>query len=583
MKKVITITLVFFSVFFFTCSDNKEQSADDNTKTKGGVVRGGILKVNEVDYFKSLLPIAINEINAYHIGAQIYEGLVKYNQFDLTLTPGLARSWDISADLTEYTFHLRSNAKFHDDSCFKDGKGRFANAYDVKYCFENLCSRNINNNQYDVTFKDRVEGANENFEQSNTGRIHTISGLTILDDSTLKIKLTSPDPNFLNILAMPGCFIYAKEAGLLYGNNLGKHCIGTGPFYLSEIKEGQSITLVKNPNYWAYDLHGNRLPYLDGIRWTFIPDKLSEVQEFRKGNLDAIYSIPVDLFHQTLGNIQNQDTKGINFDIYTSPALSTHFFGFDLQTNPFFSIKEIRQAFNLAIDREKLERITLKGEGSAAVYGIVPYTKVFEKAGYDYTGLRGYKYNPDSAKKLLIKAGYAKGMGLPDFTIEINNGGGERNLMVALAVQKMLKENLGVNVNMSIVTWNEHINNVQSGKSDFFRYAWVSDYPDPESFLTLFYGKHVPEHMDQRSYINVCRFKNNRYDSLFLAARSELDKAKRYKLLQSAEQILLDEAAFMPLFYDENLRLVQKSVKNFRENPMNYMDMTYVYFSSASR
>ena len=171
------------------------------------------------------------------------------------------------------------------------------------------------------------------------------------------------------------------------------------------------------------------------------------------------------------------------------------------------------------------------------------------------------------------------GMGLPPFNLEMNRGGGERNLMVALAVQKLLKENLGINVNLNIISWSEHMNNVYSGKNDFFRYAWACDYPDPESFLTLFYGPHVPERLEEKSYINVARFKNPNFDSLYLSARTELDKTKRYQMLQKAEQILLDEAAFMPLYYDENMRLVQKHVKNFRENPMGYMDMTYVYFS----
>jgi len=86
--------------------------------------------------------------------------------------------------------------------------------------------------------------------------------------------------------------------------------------------------------------------------------------------------------------------------------------------------------------------------------------------------------------------------------------------------------------------------------------------------------------MEEKSYINVGRFKNAKFDELFLASRIELDKNKRYKLLQKAEQILIDEAALMPLYYDENMRLVHKNVKNFRENPMGFMDMTYVYFSA---
>lgn len=580
MKKLCTLSALFFTVILSSCADKTKEQQTPSSQAKGGIKYGGILRVNEIDRFKGLMPMAISEQNAYHIASQVYEGLVKYNQFDLSLIPGLAKSWEISKDLKEYTFHLRTNARFHNDSCFKDGKGRNVRASDVLFSFEALCSKNINNSQFDITFKDRVEGANENYDLSGSGQVHSISGVKVLNDSTLSIKLLNPDPTFLNILAMPGCFVFPKEAGLKYGSRMRTKCVGTGPFYVEFIKEGEEVVLTRNEDYWGKDIHGNQLPYLYGIHWSFVPDKRSEVELFRDGKLDAIYNIPVDLFHQTLGNLQDKSGAHLNFDIFTSPALSTHFYGLNVQMNPFFSVKEIRRAMNLAIDRKKIAEVTLKGEGTAAEYGIVPYTKTFERAGYNYKALRGFSYDPDSARKLLEKSGYPMGLGLPAFNLEINSGGGERNLMVALAVQKMLKENLGINVNMSVVSWNEHINNVHRGKSDFFRYAWVSDYPDPESFLTLFYGPHVPELMEEKSYINVGRFKNKKFDELFQASRIELDKSKRYRLLQEAEQVLLDEAAFMPLYYDENMRLVHKEVKNFRENPMGFMDMTYVYFSN---
>jgi oligopeptide transport system substrate-binding protein len=127
------------------------------------------------------------------------------------------------------------------------------------------------------------------------------------------------------------------------------------------------------------------------------------------------------------------------------------------------------------------------------------------------------------------------------------------------------------------VNWPEHIENIQSGKSDFFRYAWVSDYPDPESFLTLFYGKHVPQDYREKSYVNFGRFKSKLFDSLFVQARSEPDKTKRYQLFSKAEQVILDEAACMPLFYDENFRLEQKYVRNLPENAMNYIDVSTTY------
>jgi peptide/nickel transport system substrate-binding protein len=280
-----------------------------------------------------------------------------------------------------------------------------------------------------------------------------------------------------------------------------------------------------------------------------------------------------------LGSTLSQADGKLGFELFSSPALTTEYYCFNVQRNPFFSIKEIRRAFNLAIDRQKIIELALKGEGRVADHGLVPYTDVFEKNGYDYKNLRAYPYSPDSAKKLLASVGYVDGKGLPDFNLEINDGGSERNLRVATEVQRMLKENIGIKVNINITNWAQHIENVQTGKSDFFRYSWVSDYPDPESFLTLFYGKHVPENFEDRSYINLGHFKNVRYDSLFMQARAELDKHQRYGLYAKAERILLDEAALMPLFYDENICLVKKGIKNLQANPLNYVDFSVVYYA----
>ncbi|MDI1354308.1 MAG: ABC transporter substrate-binding protein [bacterium] len=478
MKKAYSIMALIVLVVT-NCSSDKNREKDNPLVGNGGIAMGGVLRVNEVECFRTLQPIAINEMNSYHISTQVYEGLVRYNQADLSIIPAIARSWETSPDLTEYTFHIRSGVRYHDDACFKDNFGREVNASDVLYCFENLCSKNKNNTQFDVTFKDRVVGANEFYEESKSGKVRTFGGITVLDDSTIKIRLIQPDANFLNILAMPGCYIYPKEADQKYGSQMRAKCVGTGPFYIFHLKEGEDIMMKRNRNYWGVDKQGNKLPYLDGVKWSFIQDKKEEVMEFRRGKIDMIYNIPVEMFHEIFGDM-NKRKQELQFDIYSSPALSTQYYGFNLQTNPFFSIKEIRQAFNLAIDRQKISDYTLKGEGRPAEYGIIPFTEVFEKNGYDYKSLNGFKYNPDSAKKLLAAVGYPMGKGLPDFTLEINSGGGERNIMVALAIQKMLKENIGVNLNMSVVSWSEHVENVQAGKSDFYRYAWVSDYADPE-------------------------------------------------------------------------------------------------------
>lgn len=576
------LPLIAISLLLVSCG-NDNVKKDNTAEAKGGIYTGGIMRLNEVENIKSLMPIAINEQNSYHLAAQVYEGLVKYNQIDLSILPGVAYKWEVSEDQTEYTFHLRSNAMFHDDPCFTESKGRAATASDVKFCFDKLCSQDPSNNQFDVTFKDRVVGANDNFEASKKGSAPGVTGVTAVNDSTIKIKLSHSDASFLNILAMPGCYVYAKEAVKMYGNDMRIKAVGTGPFFVETVKEGETVIMKKHSNYWGVDQYGNKLPYLDGIKWNFIKDKKTEILEFKRGNIDMVYRIPVEMFHDIMGDLSTAKERKSEFEILSSAAFNTCFYGFNIQANPVFANKEVRQAFNYAIDRKKIADFTIQGEGTAAEFGMVPYTETFEKMGFDYKSLKGYTFDPIKAKELLKQAGYADGKGFPEIMLEINSGGGDRNILVAEVVQKMLKENLNINININTVPFAEHVDNAQSGKSDFFRYAWVADYPDPETFLTLFYGGHVPATMQEKSYINFFRYKSTKFDSLFNAARVEPDKTKRFALLTQAEQVALDDAPYMPIFYDENFRLEQKNVRNLPENPMNYMDLTDTYLIPSDK
>ena len=148
-----------------SCGGDDNDKDHGGSEAKGGVYLGGVARLNEVENIKSLFPISINDQPSFHLAAQVYEGLVKFNQVDLSLMPALAYKWEISADQTEYTFHLRP-IKFHDDACFPEGKGRAVTANDFKFCLDKLCTADPVNNLFDYTFKDRVLGANESYDAS---------------------------------------------------------------------------------------------------------------------------------------------------------------------------------------------------------------------------------------------------------------------------------------------------------------------------------------------------------------------------------------------------------------------------------
>ena len=583
-RSIIVPVLVPITIgmFLSSCGGDDNDKDHGSSEAKGGVYLGGVIRLNEVENIKSLFPISVNDQPSFHLAAQVYEGLVKFNQIDLSLMPAIAYKWEISEDQTEYTFHLRSGVKFHDDACFADGKGRDVTAKDFKFCLDKLCTTDPTNNLFDYTFKDRVVGANESFDASKSGKKIGCSGVKVINDSTLSIKLIHSDPSFMNILAMPCGYVYAQEALAKYGADMRTKTCGTGPFAVETVKEGEVIIMKKNPNYWGVDQHGNKLPYLDGVKYTFIREKKSEVLEFKRGNLDMIYRIPVEMFHELMGDLEHAKERKSEFNILSSTALNTNYYGFNCQS-PAFSKKEVRQAFNYAIDRQKIADFTIQGEGNPANYGIVPYSQAFEKAGYDYKVVGGYAYDPAKAKELMKQAGYPDGKGYPKLTLEINSGGGDRNILVAEVVQKMLKENLNVDIEINTVPFAEHIENVQTAKVDFFRYAWVADYPDPETFLALFYGKNVPATMQEKSYTNFSRYINPRFDSLYTAARFIMDGPSRFAMLSKAEKIMIEDAPIMPIFYDENFRLEHLNVRNLPENSMNFYDLTTTYLIPADK
>ena len=162
-----------------------------------------------------------------------------------------------------------------------------------------------------------------------------VSGVKVIDDYTLQINLNFPSPNLLNLLADPSCRVFAKEAFEKYGIEMRTKCVGTGPFRVKDVKEGDNVILERNPNYWAVDEYGNRLPYLDALKCTFLKEKKSEFLEFKKGNLDMVYQLPTEMIPEILGNINNAKKRNLDFEMQIAPAMNIFYYGFLHQNDVF--------------------------------------------------------------------------------------------------------------------------------------------------------------------------------------------------------------------------------------------------------
>lgn len=579
--------LVFISLLailgLLSCSNNDAQNSNSSTKKlnnlkkapNGNVYYGGMFNENEVEYIRTLYPLNLGEVTGHRTATQIYEGLFTFNPETLAVQPLLAETYTVSPDGLTYSFTIKKGVLFHDNACFEGGKGREATIKDFKFCFDLLCTYSPDNRGYQFV-KDRIVGASAYYEASKKNEKlpeNGVEGVKIIDENTLQITLNQPFGGFLSILALPYCYLFPPEAYKKYGKEMRTNAVGTGPFYLKAIKENEAIILLKNPNYWRKDKFGNQLPYLDGIKISFINDQMAELRELSNGNLDMIYRLPAEVADEIVDRQGILQEKYQNYQYQQKTSLDIQYYGF-LNAGKIFNNKPLRQAFCYAIDRQKICDLTLKGSAEPALHGIVPPSMT----AYPINTLKGYTFNPNTAKELLAKAGFANGQGFPPLTLQLNSGG-KRNEQVAEAIQKMLQENLNININIIKVPFAQHLESLEAGKVDFYRMGWLADYPDPENFLSLFYGKNAPETLAESAYLNTFRYKNAAYDALYLEALKTNDVTKRNELYAKAEQLAIDDAVVLPLYHSKDQRLLQKYVQNFPQNAMEFRYFGEVYFA----
>lgn len=563
--------MVFLWALVISACGNTGKDLSSRPNPKGGRVYGGTLRMNETDEYISLYPYLITDAVSQSIGNQIYEGLVRFDTKNITrVLPCIAKSWEIDTAGLVYTFRLKKGVMFHDDPCFPEGKGREVKASDFKYSFELLCTASEDNRLFESSFKGKVKGADAFYEGSKSGQKANLEGVKMPDDYTLQITLNSPVNSFLYILAGVGGYVIPQEAIEKYGT---KSTVGTGPFMLSNTGSSDEILLLRNPGCHRRDSLDNPLPFLDTIQISFVPDKKRELDSFKRGDIHLIFGLPSESISEMVeAQIADFSSKNPKYYLHRNSELTTQYYQFNITRKPFDNVK-VRQAFSYAINRDKIIADVLHSEAFGP--GICGFTPP-GISGYDITEIRGYTFSPDKAQQLLAEAGYPGGKNFPPVSIELNSGGG-KHVEVVEEIKKQLKSVLNVDVDFVVVPFARKLEDAKYGRAEMFRSGWMADYPNPESFLRTLYGVNVPGSLEKPSYPNTIRYKNPVFDSLLeagFAARNEEDGYAAYK---QAEQLMMQDAPILVLWYGENLKMIHSYVKNFYFNPMNYKDFSEVY------
>lgn len=566
----------------YACSPSQEQTADRSNSTlvegEGGRYYGGIFRLNETEYIKTLYPPAITDAYSNRVANQIYEGLFKFKADNLSTINGLAESYTIDESGTVYTIKIRDGVYFHDDPCFSSGRGRKLIAEDVAFCFTQVCTQSPHNQNFSV-FSGLLKGADEYYRASAGGASPSfnVSGIEVLDQRTLRLTLTRPHATFLMNLAGPAGYIYPPEAFEKYGTDMRNNPVGTGPFRLGTLEENISIILPKHERYWRSDQYGNQLPFLDALSVQFINSKNTELLEFRKNNLDMIYRLPTEHIIEILENNQTGTGEFTRYELQREPEMVTQFLAFNMADKKLFSNRDLRKAISYAIDREKILNFALNNEGYApGHHGITP--PVF--TDYNITQIPGYQLNIDSARYYLARAGYPNGKGFPKIELMLN-AEGDRNTNVAVELQKQLNDYLNIQVEINTYPFAQLLERAYSGRFEVMRSAWYADYPSPENFLWVFYSGSLDRQNRGVAYPNIVRYNNVTFNRLYEQALRARSIQEANELFLRAEKVLMKDAPIIVLWYDEGYRLLQSYVKNFPNNPMQYRDLGEVYFQQA--
>ena len=620
------IALILFLLLFSSCV--KHNSSDENLK---------IFKYNESAGILTLDPIYAKDLPHIWACNQIFNGLVTFDD-EMNVVPAIAKSWNISDDGMTYTFILRNDVWFHEDTCFVKttrlqdykttsdlgdsgtrelgdlekttrlqdykttrgdellvdslscclvdfNKTRRVTAQDFVYSFSRVLDRRLNS--------------------SGSWIFSNVYAFTAINDTVLEIKLSQPFPAFLGILSMTYASVVPHEAVEYYGTEFGRHPVGTGPFKYQYWKEGVKLVFRKNPNYFEVEettrlqdykttsdfdsvtqqlsnSATHRLPYLDAVSISFIVDKQVAFMEFIKGKFHFMSGIDARYKDELLtrdGLLRDEYEDEIY--LIREPYLNTEYLAFFLGDEDTLGKDRslaLRQAVSYSIDREKMLRYLRNGIGTPGNNGIIP-------AGLP--GYEDYKTTRQQDHKLVDSLS----CGLVDLNI-----GYPYNPKKA---EQLLKDNNLIGYELKLYTTQDYIDIakfVQSALTEIGLNCKVEEMMPAalrekraNGNLPFFRSSWVADYPDAENYLslfttnnftpqgpNYTHYSNERFDELYQKSLTCNDLEERAKIYHEMDSLMMTEAPVVILFYDEVLRFVNKNVVGLGSNPTNMLNLKKV-------
>ena len=469
----------------------------------------------------TLDPALTMDSRSHRYVAHIFSGLVKLDA-DLRIVPDLAESWDVLDGGTRYVFHLRPEAAFH--------SGKVVTAQDVKDSLERATDP-LTGSETAQTYLGDILGATRKL----AGRAPEITGVRVVDEQTLEIVIDAPKPYVLAKLTYPVAAVVDMD-NVAEGPEWFRSPNGTGPFKLKAWEDEQFLVLERNRDYYL------GAPSVEFVAFRFlasVPIRLYETDE-----IDAA-AVGISSLQRVL---DPQDPLSRELQVFQE--LTIFLTGFNVSEPPFDD-RLVRRAFALALDRERLVRVVLEDSVQRA-NGFLPPGM----PGYiaDFPGI---PYDPEEARQLLASSEYGGPEELPP-VVYTTSGQGSADAVIEAMVD-MWRTNLGVEVTVRQIESESYFDRIADEVDNLFDYGWIADYPDPENVLDILFHSQGAN--------NTGKYTNDLVDTLLEEARVERVVRRRLDTYRQVQQLLLTDAAAIPLWYDRNYVLVKPYVKGYALNP----------------
>ncbi|MBD8004631.1 ABC transporter substrate-binding protein [Bacillus norwichensis] len=526
MKKGLSIVfslLIVLSLALIGCSSADKTGKEESGEKKEKAAEGGTMVYARGGDAVNLDPATVTDGESLIVSEQVFETLVNYEKETTDITPGISKKWDVSDDGKTYTFELEEGIKFHD--------GTDLNADAVVQNFERWM-----NGKSEAEFPYFVSQFG-GFKGDESAVIKEVKAVA---ENKVEFTLFRPQAPFLKNLAMTAFSISSPAAIEKFGAKYIENPVGTGPFKFESWKRNDTITVVKNEEYWK-----DGLPKLDKIIFKVITDNSARLNALVKGEVDLMDGLnPSDVAKVEADS---------NLQIFERPSMNIGYLGFNVEKEPFDN-KKVRQAINHAINKQAILDNFYEGTAEPAKNPIPPSVN-----GYN-DDIEDYEFDLDKAQKLLEEAGLKDGFKMDLWAMPVPRPYMPNGQKVAEAIQADL-EKIGIEVNIVSMEWATYLEKTRDGEAPMFMLGWTGDNGDADNFLYALLDK------DSIGSNNYSRYANEDVHKLLIEAQTETEEDKRNELYKEALEIIHDDAPWVPIAHSVPQLAGKSTIEGFFPHP----------------